>query len=93
MTRVDLLRRLRNWWSLRYGRARRMCKHGAVPKPCPHCDRTTPVYRTANAVTGEPTAFSVCLWCDGLIEYGDAQERPREPYTAAQEISTNRSAR
>lgn len=60
-----------------------MREHGAEVHSCPHCGNDTPVHRTTYGSDGTPISFSVCVWCQSPIEYGDLHEQPREPYLTA----------
>ena len=57
-----------------------MREKGATIRACPHCHQRTPIYRSKYTTAGEPLTFTVCLWCDGLIEYPRANS-PQKPYT------------
>lgn len=53
-----------------------------------YCDRDTAVSHSTYYTRGEPTSFSVCLWCGGLIEYSRLVRRPHEPYESARTLRT-----
>lgn len=84
------LHRVVRWVKLNHGVGKEMRSHGAEILSCPHCDRDTPVFRTEYSSTGTPISFSVCLWCDGVIEYGPGAARPHEPYATARDIQADR---
>lgn len=83
---MEFVREAVRWYRLNRGVGKRMLSEGAELLPCPHCERKTPVYRSAYDATGDPISFSVCLWCMGLIEYSGVSRRPHEPYATAKEI-------
>lgn len=83
---MEFLREAIGWYRLNRGVGKRMRDDGAQPMPCPHCARETPVFRSSYDATGDPTSFSVCCWCRGLIEYGGSSSRPHAPYATAKEI-------
>lgn len=86
---MKLIYRMVRWLKLNYGVGKTMCTNGAEVLSCPHCDHETPVYRSDYDSTGAPLSFSVCLWCDGLIEYGGATMDPHEPYASAKDLQTD----
>lgn len=73
----------RKWFKLNLGRGKAMCENGADVRSCPYCENDTPVYRTEYGSDGTPVSFSVCVWCQGLIEYGELSDEPHEPYLSA----------
>lgn len=83
---MGLLHRMVRWYKFNYGIGNAMRSAGAELLPCPHCDTETPIYRSTYDSTGDPISFSICLWCDGFIEYSDTIGRPHEPYASVQEI-------
>jgi len=83
---MGIIHRLVRWVKLTRGVGREMRERGATVQPCPHCGNDTPVYRSAENDAGEPTSFSVCLWCEGLIEYGSIALAPHHPYASTEEI-------
>ena len=87
---MEIVRQVIEWYRFNRGVGKRMLDDGAEPMPCPHCERETPVFRSSYDSTGDPTSFSVCCWCGGLIEYSGASRRPHEPYATAREIQAER---
>ena len=87
------IHRLKRWYSFNYGRAKEMVEAGATPMRCPHCDAETPLYVTEYDAAGEPVSFTVCLWCDGFVEFDEAADAPREPYAAGGDRRVNRADR
>lgn len=83
---MGLITRVVRWYKLTYGVGDTMLSAGAELLPCPHCGAETPVYHTTYDATGDPVSFSVCLWCEGLIEYSTAVGHPHHPYATAQEL-------
>jgi hypothetical protein len=77
---MRILHTFRRWYRLHRGQAKQMRNRGAVVRSCPHCCQRTPVYHSKYTSVGEPLTFTVCLWCDGLIEYQRANS-PQKPYT------------
>ncbi|WP_225333624.1 hypothetical protein [Halomicrobium urmianum] len=86
---MGLLHTLRKWYALRLGSGREMRENGATLHPCPHCERETPVFETEYDRDGRPVSFTVCLWCRGLIEYGELSAEPHEPFLSAGEAQTH----
>jgi len=86
---VGLLHTLRKWYALRLGSGREMRENGATLHPCPHCERETPVFETQYGRDGRPVTFTVCLWCQGLIEYSELSTEPHEPFLSAGEAQTH----
>lgn len=76
------------WYSFTRGVGKQMLDHGATLMPCPHCEKETPVFQSAYNSAGLPISFSVCRWCDGIIEHSGATRHPHEPYATAREIQT-----
>lgn len=85
---MSLIHAVRKWYKLNLGRGKAMCENGAEILSCPHCGDETPVYQTEYASDGTPISFSVCLWCQGSIEYGELSDQPHEPYLSAAEAQT-----
>lgn len=85
---MRVIHAVRKWYKLNLGRGRAMRRNGAVIRSCPHCEEATPVYRTEYGSGGAPVSFSICLWCDGPIEFGDPSDQPHEPYLSATEAQT-----
>jgi hypothetical protein len=90
---MGVVDRLRRWYVLTFGRGKRMLEHGAEVEPCPHCGDETPVYRSSYDRWLDPVTFSVCLWCDGLIEYDDRAVSPRPPFTSPGEVHAREQSR
>jgi hypothetical protein len=86
-----LIHRLRQWYIFQYGRGKTMRDHGATLLPCPHCGNETPVYHSSYDTAGNPIDFSVCLWCEGLIEYSGMTTDPHEPYASAKDVQQTRA--
>lgn len=74
------IHRLKRWYSFNYGRARAMVEAGATPMRCPHCDEETPLYASEYGGSGDPLTFTVCLWCEGFVEFDEEARTTHEPY-------------
>ena len=85
---MGILQTAIRWYRLNHGGGKRMLEHGAELLPCPHCETETPVFESTYDADGMPGSFSVCLWCDGLIEYDPAVARPHEPYVITDDSRT-----
>lgn len=77
---MRVFHKLIHWYRLNHGIGEKMRDKGAVLMPCPHCEAKTYVYRSQYDETGMPISFSICLWCEGVIEYGGLDIFPTEPY-------------
>lgn len=66
-----------------------MRKHGAEVMACPHCGRGTPVFRSDYDRTGTPLSFTVCLWCEGYLEWNGYTGKAHKPYTGLKRVRTN----
>ena len=87
------IHRLKRWYSFKYGRARAMIEAGASPMPCPHCDAETPLYPSQYDGAGSPVSFTVCLWCEGFVEFDGEAQVPHEPYAAVDDPRVSRADR
>lgn len=85
---VGLIQKVVRWYRFNHGIGKQMLNQGAELLPCPHCGRETPVFRSVYDSAGMPISFSVCLWCDGFIEYSGASLQPHEPYATARDLQT-----
>lgn len=83
---MGIVHKIVRWYKLTYGTGKEMCENGARIAPCPHCGNDTPVYRSSYDSKGEPLSFSVCVWCDGLIEQRPDALAPHSPYATREEI-------
>lgn len=63
-----------------------MREAGATVELCPHCGKDTPVYPSSYGADGAPLSFSVCVWCEGIVEYGPDAATPHDPYAGAEAI-------
>lgn len=77
---MNPVRPLVRWYKLSHGVGKEMRDRGAELMACPHCGDDTPVYRSAYDSAGTPLSFTVCLWCEGLIEYSGPTDEAHEPY-------------
>lgn len=68
----------RRWRKLNRGHGRAMRDAGAAVMACPHCGNDTPIYRSEYDADRRALSFSVCVWCEGYIEYDGTT--PRTPY-------------
>lgn len=66
-----------------------MREHGANVMACPHCGHDTPVFESEYDRARNPISFTVCLWCDGYIEWNGCSETPHVPYEQVTEVQTN----
>lgn len=85
---MEFIQNVVRWYKLNRGIGKRMLDQGAELMPCPYCESETPVFRSAYNSTGMPISFSVCLWCEGILEYSGASRRPHEPYATARDLQT-----
>lgn len=85
---MRVIHSVRRWYKLNHGRGKEMRENGAEILSCPHCEDDTPVYQTEYGSDGTPVSFSVCIWCEGPIEYGELSEQPHEPYLSVAEAQT-----
>ncbi len=76
------------WYRLNHGVGKEMLESGAELMPCPYCEKETPVFQSTYNSAGLPILFSVCLWCDGFIEFSGASLEPHEPYATAHDPQT-----
>ncbi|MDY6817184.1 MAG: hypothetical protein SVG88_00875 [Halobacteriales archaeon] len=76
---------MRQWYRLNWGMGKQMRQAGATIRQCPHCQEPTPVFESEYDTDDDPITFTVCLWCDGLIEYRPDVSQPYPPY-ASQEL-------
>lgn len=86
---MGLVHDLRKWYSLNWCQGKAMRENGAEILPCPHCGAETPVYQSDYGNDGWPMSFSVCLWCNGAIEYSELGSDPHEPYLSTKEAQTH----
>ncbi|MFB6130559.1 MAG: hypothetical protein ABEJ28_07040 [Salinigranum sp.] len=70
-----------------------MLAAGATPMCCPHCGAETPVYESDYDESGDPVSFSVCLWCDGLVEFDARTGEVHEPYEDPAGVRMNHADR
>ncbi len=89
---MSLIQYVVRWYRLNCGVGKQMLDQGAELRSCPHCTEETPVYRSGYDSLGNPISFSVCLWCDGLIEYSDGVSRPHAPYATTRDLQGDRPA-
>ncbi|MFT4889506.1 MAG: hypothetical protein ACI9YT_000415 [Halobacteriales archaeon] len=82
-----MLHKLISWYKFSHGRGKEMLENGASLEPCPHCGKDTPVYRSTYSSRGEPLSFSVCVWCESLIEYNTTALKPHHPFATPAEIT------
>jgi hypothetical protein len=87
---MGLIHNAVRWYRFNHGDGKRMLDRGAELMRCPYCEEETPIYRSAYDSTGMPISFSVCLWCEGILEYSGASRHPHEPYATAREIRAER---
>ncbi|WP_435196402.1 hypothetical protein [Natronomonas sp. EA1] len=87
---MRFLHELIRWYKLNHGIGKAMCAAGAEIMACPHCGDGTPIYRSAYDSGGTPLSFTVCLWCEGFIEYSPTLGRPHEPYASARDVRLER---
>lgn len=83
---MGIIHEVLRWYKLKRGRGREMRASGAVVATCPHCERDTPVFATEYDTHGDPLSFSVCVWCEGFIEYDGTTATAHEPYATLEEI-------
>lgn len=85
---MGLVQNVVHWYKLNHGVGKQMVDNGAEHMVCPYCDAETPVFQSTYNSSGLPISFSVCLWCDGIIEYSGASLQPHEPYATARDLQT-----
>lgn len=83
---MGILHKAIRWYKLNRSRGKEMRMQGAVVATCPHCRNDTPVFHTEYNSYGTPLSFSVCVWCEGFIEYDGTTATAHEPYTTIKEI-------
>lgn len=88
-TGMEIIHTMVRWYKFNYGVGREMRAQGAEVMPCPYCGHDTAVYQSDYDPTGDPISFSVCLWCEGFIEYSGATTRPHEPYATVRDLQTD----
>lgn len=77
---MGIIHALIRWYRLNHGIGKAMDENGAELVSCPYCGNETYVYRSQYNDIEMPTVFSVCLWCDGIIESGKRNKYPSEPF-------------
>ena len=83
---MGLIHKAVRWYKLNRGRGNEMRTQGALVASCPHCENDTPVFLTEYDSHGNPLSFSVCVWCEGYIEYDGTTATAHEPYATIKEI-------
>ena len=83
---MGIVHKALRWYKLNRGRGKEMRTQGAIVAPCPHCRNDTPVFETEYDSHGNPLSFSVCVWCEGYIEYDGLTATAHEPYTTIKGI-------
>lgn len=83
---MGLVQNVVRWYKLTYGVGKQMVADGAELMSCPYCEAKTPVFQSAYNSAGLPISFSLCLWCDGFLEYSGASLQPHEPYATARDV-------
>ena len=84
---MGLIHKAVRWYKLNRGRGREMRTRGAIVATCPHCHNDTPVFQTEYDLQGNPLSFSVCVWCEGYIEYDGANSGARFELTGIEFVS------
>ncbi|ADB63351.1 hypothetical protein Htur_4550 (plasmid) [Haloterrigena turkmenica DSM 5511] len=87
---MGLVQNVVRWYKLNHGVGKQMLDRGAELLSCPHCHEETPIFRSSYDSLGNPLSFSVCLWCDGLVEYSDGVSQPHAPYATARDLQGDR---
>lgn len=85
---MGIIQNVVRWYKLNLGVGKQMVNEGAALMSCPYCDEATPVFQSTYNSDGLPISFSVCLWCNGFIEYGRTSLQTHEPYATAQDSQT-----
>jgi len=83
---MEIVHKVLRWYRLNRGRGKEMRAQGATIAPCPHCENDTPVFHTEYDSRGNRLSFSVCVWCEGYIEYDGTTATAHEPYVTIREI-------
>ena len=83
---MKLVETVKQWYSLTHGRGKRLLDQGAELMVCPFCEEETPIFQSEYNTAGMPVSFSVCLWCEGVIEYSEGAVAPHEPYATARDL-------